>query len=668
MRESTFIRAIEADNKGATLASAVRSLQMGAEAEEEAVFSTDVLAFQKVPKAPFAYWTTAATRDLFEDFDSFEGDGRAARVGLQTSDDFRFLRLWWEVSPAHALDASASSVDVKARPARFHAWCRLRTRAGKKWVPLAKGGAFSKFYSDLHLVINWLDDGSEIKEWAGSLYNNSHWSRIIKNVESYFCPGSAWSRRSQKGFSMRAYPAGSIFSDKGPVALTSLEQAYWLALFNSGIVARLLELQMSFGSYEVGVIQRTPVPSSSAGGRAKLEALSHRAVDLKQCSVSLQETSHVFVRPALLQAEGATLADRLGARAAAVAAADAELTAIQAEIDDLAYALYGLSDDDRRALETALPSGAASEDDADADEDDEADVEAHVDPAALAHGLLSYALGCAVGRWDARFGTGEREAPPFPDPFAPLPVCSPGMLQGDDGFPLATPPAGYPLDVDADGVLVDDPDHADDVLARVRAALALFFDDVEAVEAELCRLLGEKNLRAYLQKKGGFFKDHVSRYSKSRRKAPIYWYLRSSKGNYGLWVYLHLLDGDTLFKALENYVLPKIQLEQNALEGLRVQRTQAGTSGRDAKRIEKALDGQEAFLSELEDFRDKLKRAADLRLVPDLDDGVVLTSAPLHELMPWSEPATYWKQLLKGEHAWSSISRQLHDKGLVQAD
>ena len=62
--------------------------------------------------------------------------------------------------------------------------------------------------------------------------------------------------------------------------------------------------------------------------------------------------------------------------------------------------------------------------------------------------------------------------------------------------------------------------------------------------------LGVKKLRDYFRKpgNGGFWMEHVKRYSKSRRKAPIYWYLRSAKGNYGLWLYHHRLDKDILIQ------------------------------------------------------------------------------------------------------------------------
>ena len=164
----------------------------------------------------------------------------------------------------------------------------------------------------------------------------------------------------------------------------------------------------------------------------------------------------------------------------------------------------------------------------------------------------------------------------------------------------------------------------------------------------------------------GFGTIIVSRYSKSRRKAPIYWLLQSSKKNYALWLYYHRLDKDLLFKALLNYVEPKIRLETNRLETLGSQKAAAGGSGKGAKRLAKEIERQEDFLSELRDFEDKLRRAADLHLEPDLNDGVVLNIAPLHELVPWKEAKNYWEELLEGKYEWSSIGKQLRQKGLVK--
>ena len=215
----------------------------------------------------------------------------------------------------------------------------------------------------------------------------------------------------------------------------------------------------------------------------------------------------------------------------------------------------------------------------------------------------------------------------------------------------------------------DDPDHVDDIIGRVRDVLDVIWkDQADAIEKDACEVLGVKELRDYFRKpgKGGFWDGHISRYSKSRRNAPIYWLLQSSKKSYALWLYYHRLHKDLLFKALVNYVEPKIRLESSRLEAFRSQKAVAGDSGKEAKRLAKEVERQEEFLSELQDFEDKLRRAADLHLEPDLNDGVVLNIAPLHELVPWKEAKNYWDELVGGKYEWSSIGKQLRQKGLVK--
>jgi hypothetical protein len=256
----------------------------------------------------------------------------------------------------------------------------------------------------------------------------------------------------------------------------------------------------------------------------------------------------------------------------------------------------------------------------------------------------------------------------LPDPFAPLAKCSPGAFQREEGFPITESPEEYPLRIDWDGILVDDPDHPDDIMRRVRDVLEeIWKDRADAIEKEACEILGVTDLRGYFRKPGagGFWDDHIKRYSKSRRKAPIYWLLQSSKKSYALWVYYHRLDKDILFKALLNYVEPKIRKEEARLGELRSQKSALGPTAKGAKKLDKDIDRQEAFLSELRDFEDKLRRAANLHLDPDLNDGVVLNIAPLHELVPWKEVKSHWDDLTDGKYEWSSIAKQLREKGLV---
>jgi hypothetical protein len=311
---------------------------------------------------------------------------------------------------------------------------------------------------------------------------------------------------------------------------------------------------------------------------------------------------------------------------------------------------------------------------------------------------LSYSMGCIFGRWDVRIAINNEIAPKLQGVFDPLPSCPPGTLVGPDGLPASSghivseewlrarpdasnlpeegkvkqpviPDAEYPITINWEGILVDDPDHQDDIVRRVQEVIkVIWHEKAESIEQEVCQILGIKELREYFRRpgNGGFWLDHVKRYSKSRRKAPIYWLLQSAKKNYALWLYYHRLDSDMLFKALTKYVEPKIRLEESRLEQLRTQKAGAGNAGREARQLQQQIERQEALVGELNDFRDKLRKVADLHLEPDLNDGVVLNIAPLWELVPWDEAKKYWEELLAGKYEWSSISKQLRKKEVIK--
>ena len=426
---------------------------------------------------------------------------------------------------------------------------------------------------------------------------------------------------------------------------------------------------------EVGFLQRMPVPLLDDLDQAHLGELALACVELKRDLDRANETSHVFHLPALLQVAGDTLAERAAAWAARVAAAEAQLAANQREIDIIAFALYGIDGEDRAAIEDAgvnhrgtEAQSSEEEEDGDANNDEIGDQSDSTSVTLrLCGDLISYLTGCAFGRFDIRHATGELTLPALPDPFAPLPACSPGMLTGADGLPLRALPDGYPLPSDTDGILVDDPAHADDIVGRVRAALDVVFGArAEAYEREVCAALGVAELREYMRRPGagGFWANHLKRYAKSRRKAPIYWLLQSPKRSYALWLYLHRLDGDTLSKALMSYVEPKLRLEKERLA--RFQAAKGGLTGRELRQAERDSERQEALVADIGELRGRLERAVRHDLTPDLNDGVVLTIAPLHELVPWKEAKQYWEELLAGKYEWSSIGQQMRERGMVQ--
>lgn len=633
--KTVFIRAIEAavDEKAAVIRAAVRG-------ESATRYEVDQQTFGKVPRSPFAYWTSDAIRACFVEQSRFESEGRVAKQGLATANDFRFVRLATE-APAHNL--------------------------GTRWFPFAKGGAFSRFYADVYLAVDWEGDGEGIRNLFRP--GSDRLASRPQNVDFFFRPGLTWPLRTQGGLSLRMMPRGCIFGHKGPAAFVENDSSSLLlalaALTNSRAFSALVELQMAFGSYEVGVLQRTPVPQLDSSDASFIGDLAHRAWSGKRRLDTRTETSHAFTLPALLQVEANDFLTRALAWGAIVSANEVELTSVQAQIDDNAYRLYDISVEDRTRIEQGFSASGEAEKspgDDDGDESDDDGDDAEVDATPMVTSLLSWTLGVAFGRFDVRLATGEREAPPEPEPFDPLPVCSPGMLTGDDGLPVAAPPSGYPLTFPTDGILVDDPGHPRDVVRAVRSVFETVFDDANARWHEAAELLGAPDLRTWFAR--DFFEPHIKRYSKSRRKAPIYWQLATASGSYSVWLYIHRATGDTLFRVLNDFVGPKLDHEKARLDELT---QEAGANPSAAQRRE--IEQQETFVGELQALKTEVARVAPL-WKPNLDDGVILNFAPLWRLVPQSrswqgECKKAWDKLVAGDYDWAHLAMHLWPERVV---
>ncbi len=263
--------------------------------------------------------------------------------------------------------------------------------------------------------------------------------------------------------------------------------------------------------------------------------------------------------------------------------------------------------------------------DDDIDDDVSEDAEAEAPPV---DALLSWAVGVAFGRFDWRLATGERAAPAEPEPFEPLPAKSPGML----------PDGAAPFHVH-EGILVDDQGHPHDLARLVEEVLARV--DVAVPE----------DVRRWLQR--DFFPFHLQRYSKSRRKAPIYWPLSTASGSYTLWVYYPSLSSQTLYTAINDFVEPKLKQVGADVTALR---NKGSARTRDD---EKQFETLQAFELELIELRDTLLKLAPT-YKPNHDDGVQISAAPLWPLFrhkPWQKVLKdTWAKLEKGDYDWAHLA------------
>lgn len=588
---------------------------------------------------------------------------------------------------------------------------------GRRWVPFAKGGEYSPYWDDLRLVVDWGDNGAAIRAFPNAYIRNEAYyfrpgltfpRRTTSDISVRVLPeGSVFGDKGPSVFPISVAPEA--------LAATMNSQVFSVFLAFGASAADQDPASIS-KSYEVGLVQQQPLPPLHVDQR--LVDYGRGAIDRMRTVDCADETTHAFVVVAELQCPGDTLEERQEASLRLAEDRILAGMATQRQIDDVVAELYGLSASDRHVilqeveanpatLPAAVPPDWSDELFAAAYWTKDAVPVAVADPpltatdlrrawlagkrqkhrdiadlallvgvhpsvivearrrlrlmrpedfAATCHSLVSYCVGCAFGRWDVRVGQGTAErAFDLGDPFAPLPRCSPGMLQDAEGLPLspADLPPGYPLQPPLDGLLVDDPSEDADIARAVRRVLDVLFGEVAApaIVDELRSALGGADLRTYLRQ--SFFAAHLKEYSASQRQAPIYWQLVSPGRRYGLWIYYPRLNRDTPATALGKFVEPKLMHETQVLSDLRPKATDPGAP----RSLKRGLSDQEALVADLVAFRDGL-RAIATNFNVDFSDGAVLNAAPLAQLMRWPKASEAAAALRKGEPAWSAAARR----------
>lgn len=579
----TYFRLVkepDADSKRRRFEQAVARLSSGE--QDLVVFRYRQADFDAIPGSPWVYWITPGLRRLFETLPKL-GEVAQPRQGLATADNFRFLRFWWEVGPERIAFGCKDCVEAQ--------------KSGKRWFPYMKGGAFRRWYGNQEYVVNWENDGKEIKDYICNRYPylEGKWEWVAKNPDYYFRRGVTWTDLTSGRFSARLSPGGFIFDVKGSSAFPE-NVNFTLGILNSNIAHYLLTLLNPTVSFQVGDLARLPIPQRSS---ARLEELVEQAIELAKQDSREDETTWEFVEPPPWPDGVEQVAQR-----------HRHLAEIERQIDEEVYRLYGISAEDRAAIEAELAEGGSLADDA--EESDNAEIEAAEETAWTRETLAQAWISWAVGR--------VFEEVPFLEAGRPLADAVLKKLEGRHGEAAAE--------------------------AIVQAGCG---------SGSLVERLDE-----YLREP--FFKRHLSQY----RKRPIYWLLQSEKKSFGVWLFARTYDKDTLFKVLLQIVEPRVRLEEGAIQSLQVQRAAAGATGREAKRLAKEIENQAVLLAELRDFEDKLRRAANLHLDPDRNDGVALNLAPLWELVAFKEAKKYWNELMEGQYEWSSIGKQLRQKGLVK--
>ncbi|MCG9000250.1 BREX-1 system adenine-specific DNA-methyltransferase PglX [Laribacter hongkongensis] len=538
--------------------------------------------FKKIPGSPVAYWLVSNAISAFETANQL-GEISTLKHGMSTSDNARFLRYWYEVSTNNFEKNCASAEDAMS--------------SGKKWFPFCKGGSYRRWYGNFDYVVNWLDNGKEIKEETNRKYPylNGNLGFVIGAEEFYFKDAITWSSISSASASFRYLPHGSVICNKGQTLYVSEKKdtPSVLAVLNSKVSTYFLEALSPTIGYELGYVKCIPIIIPGGLNKSEIRNLVdiHKS-DWDEQEISWDFTNIKFISGRDLNSSWAT-------------AAQVKTTSIQhaaeheRHINELVINEYKLND-----ILTA-------------DVDDDQITLIRPDREKDMQRLVSYAIGCMMGRYS---------------------LDQPGLVYAHAGNVGFDPTRYTRFPADADGIVPvgDMAWFPDDATARVKEfLLAVWGPDTFAENlAWLADSLGRKAdetaedaLRRYIS--GSFFKDHCQTY----KKRPIYWLFSSGKHKaFEALVYLHRYNEATLARMRAEYVVPLTGRMAERIALLEDDASKAST-GAARKALDKQVDKLKKKLEELRLFDEKLRHYADQRIELDLDDGVKVNYGKFGDLL-----------------------------------
>lgn len=702
-RAAPWIRLLKTKAKQELLERAIAAIARGV--REAYVYHAPHIRFRNMPSTVIGYWMSPSLVSCYRKERSLLVQGVVVKQGASTADDARFLRLRWEVNPAHVGQSD-------------------------RWAPFAKGGDYSPFFDDVHLVLKWNGGGREIAAWGkGAARNTQYFGR----------PGVTWPRRTTSPFGPRVLPAGCAFGDKGPAAFppSDLDPALLLAILSSRPIRLLLSVRLGAGddapgsaskSYEVGLVRDLPLPDLNAQSRLTLQDSANRSVvDTAALRTANDETSTAFVYPDVLWSpSNDDLRGLVDAHVRRQEDRELRLLALGPAIDRAVALGLGFSGADdavmreelqlpvaelpetidprlddvfRQAYLTKsalpgelLPGGLEAEQDVRVETRRKKQVSLRTleciarvfeaSPGACvarrralellrkedltrgAAAIVSYAVGVVLGHWDLSHWL-QGKPPTQLDPLAPptgLPIGALSRRSQASSGPIGVCPGGSRTA--GAGIAVDDPGHPLDIEAAINSVLERIFGAAfEKLRGEISATLSDDvSIRSWLR--ADYFAQHIRAYSKSRRNAPIYWQLATTSASYSVWLYQHALTADTFYTIQNDIVEPKLTHEERRLAAL-VQAN--GPSQSQSQR--KEIAAQESFVEELRMFRQEIARIAPLWR-PALDDGVIINFALLWRLVPhnraWQkECKEAWDLLVEGKCDWANLALRLWPERVI---
>ena len=332
--EATWVRLLKTRRKDPVLYQAIKAASD--RREHPYLFRSAARRFRRLPEGVYAYWMSEAVVEHFSSSPTIEPTVGEVKQGSNTARDFRFLRLAWEVDPREV-------------------------GLARRWSRFAKGGEFRPYWDDIYLLVNWQNDGSEVRALGRGR---------PQNTQFFGRRGVTWPRRTSKGFGPRVLNDGCAFGDKGPTAFPNDPSgaSALLALLVSSPQRLLLSMRLAAAddqpgaaakSYEVSIVGELPWPNLDKQRSSTLASLAESAVAVARNALLEVDPSCeawvTFAFPPAMRV-GPRLPLREAARRFVRAREDAfaDLADITAEIDDIVSDAYGFTDRDRELMDEEM--------------------------------------------------------------------------------------------------------------------------------------------------------------------------------------------------------------------------------------------------------------------------------------------------------------------------
>lgn len=532
--------------------------------------------FSKIPGSPVAYWMSEAFISAYSC--KKVSDYGFARSGLQTGNNDLFLKLWQEVSHSDiAFNMSSKKQYLKT---------------GRKWTPQIKGGSYRKWYGNYDYVVNWKNDGEQIRSCDGCRLN------AMGNDDLFFREGITWSHTTSSVYGARFLPSGFLFNVEAPTLFVDKNvNSYILAFLNSCVAQKYLNAINATMHYLVGNILALPIRYKP---QIMVDELTQLNIALCKEDWDAFETSWDFKKHPLIRNTN-TIKEAFAQWQRECNNRFNRLKANEEELNRIFIDIYGLQDELTPEESDGDVTVARVYDEKEDIPEDMKNNKYVLTKQDVIKSFISYAVGCMFGRYSL---DEERLA----------------YAGGDwDSSKYKT----FIPDKDAIIPITDDEYFTDDIVGRFVEFVKDVYgaDTLEENLTFIADALGEKGATSREVIRNYFLKDFYKDHCKTYRKRPIYWLFDSGKKNgFKCLVYMHRYQPDTIARIRTDYVHEQQARYRTAISGLERQINGAPTSER--VRLNKLMTKLKDQAEETRLYEEKIHHLADQMIEIDLDDGV----------------------------------------------